>query len=110
MIATEPWFSAGAAGWFSATGLLGLTALAAPFIIKGRYKATITWLWSAIIVIGLALTLAGFVAWRQHQPVHVTLPLLVTGAAIATAYAFSLIFVLRTYRQAEQRRVAAREL
>lgn len=107
---TEPWFPAGDAVWFAAVGALGLTALAAPVILKGWHRATITGLWSTIIALGGIMFAAGLVAWQSGQPIHVTLPLLVTGGAVAIAYAISLVFVLRIYRQAEQRKVAAREL
>ena len=106
----EAWFSPEAAYGFSGLAVLGLTALFAPAIVKGRHRRAIVSLWSAIIVLGAGLLVAGLVAWTGRQPVHVTVPLIASGLAIVLAYAVSLVFVLKVYRVAELRKVAAREL
>ncbi len=106
----EAWFSPEAAYGFSGLAVLGLTALFAPAIAKGRHRTAIVSLWGAVIVLGAGLLVAGLVAWAGHQPGHVTLPLIVCGLTIVLAYAGSLVFVLKVYRVAELRKVAAREL
>jgi hypothetical protein len=107
---TDAWFAPDFAYYFSGAGLLSLTALAAPVIARGKHRRAIISLWSAIIIAGLALLIAGIIAWLGRQPNHVTAPLLMTGFAIAAAYGFSMVFVLRVYRLAEQRKIAAKEL
>lgn len=107
---TEPWFSPDTATYFAMAGLLGLTALAAPLIIRGRHRRLVLWLWGLVIALGFALLAAGLLALADGQPSHVTLPLLVTGAAMSVFYGFSLLLVYRIYRQAERRRIAAYDL
>ncbi|WP_443748386.1 hypothetical protein [Asticcacaulis solisilvae] len=107
---SEAWFPPEGALWFTGLCALGLTALAAPAISKGRYRTIVVGIWRAIIALGFALLAAGLVAWRGHQPLYVTLPLTISGGVIGAGYALSLVFVLKGYRVAEQRKVAAREL
>ena len=107
---THEWFSPEAATWFASAGFLCLTALAAPVIAKGRHKRVVIGTWSALIALGVLLLIAGVAAGPSGQPVHVVLPLAATGLVMAAGYGLSILFVLRAYRMAEHRKVAAREL
>jgi len=107
---SEAWFAPEAAQYFPLVSVLSLTALAAPLIARGKHRGAILTIWGAIVAFGMALLATGAFALIDHQPYHVAAPLLITGLAIASAYSFSAFFVLRSYRMAEQRKVAAREL
>lgn len=107
---SHEWFSPAAATWFASAGILCLTALAAPVIAKGRHKKLVVGTWSAAIALGALLLAAGVVAALSGQPQHVTLPLLATGLVMGGGYGISILYVLRAYRMAESRKVAAREL
>jgi hypothetical protein len=107
---SAPWFSPEAAHWFAGLGMLSLTAAAVPAIKRGQYRALVVSVWRGITLFGLLMLAAGVLAWRDRQPDHVVLPLVLAGGLIAAGYAFSLVFILKGYRLAEQRKVAAREL
>lgn len=107
---TEPWFEPSAARYFALFALLGLTALATPWIVRGRYRRLVQGIWIAIIIAGAALVFLGVTALVEGQPYHVTATLLLTGAPTCFCYAVSLYFIERVYQHAERRKVAAREL
>ncbi len=107
---TNAWFSPEAAVWFAGAGVLCLTALAAPVIARGSRKRLIIGIWAGAIALGVVLLAAGVAGGMSGQPQHVVLPLLVTGLVMAAGYGISILFVLRAYRMAESRKVAAREL
>ena len=107
---TEAWFSPDAARYFILVAGLGLTALAVPFIARGTWRRTVVTIWAIIIAAGLGFLAVGAVAGITGQPFHVTAPLLLTGLFMAAGYGLSLVFVLRAYRLAERRKVAAQEL
>jgi CHASE2 domain-containing sensor protein len=107
---THQWFSPEDAIWFASAGVLSLTALAAPVIARGRHKRLIVGTWGVTIVAGMLLLVAGVIAVLEGQPGHVVVPLMATGVIMAVGYGISLLFVLRAYRIAEHRKVAAREL
>ena len=106
----EAWFSPDAARYFILVAGLGLTALAVPFIARGTWRRTVVAIWMAIIAAGLLILVAGAIAAATGQPFYVTAPLLLTGLFMAAGYGLSLVFVLRAYRLAERRKVAAQEL
>ncbi|MBP2157472.1 MULTISPECIES: hypothetical protein [Asticcacaulis] len=106
----EAWFPPDGAYYFASASLLCLTALAAPTIAKGRRRTLIVGIWGAVIALGLGLLGLGGLALIGHQPGYVVTPLLATGLVMSVGYGVSLLFVLRAYRMAERRRVAAREL
>lgn len=106
----DAWFPPDGAYFFALAGLLSLTALAAPWIARGDKAQIVRSVWSAIIALGGVFFALGLTAYVQAQPPHVYAPLLATGAAMALGYALSLVFVLRAYRLAERRKIAAHEL
>jgi hypothetical protein len=104
------WFEPETASALSFLWLLALLGGMGGLAHQGRYKTLITAVHTSAFVLGLVvLALAGLARFLL-QPNHVVLPLLVVGAALALACGSTLPVMRRAYRDAENRRIAARDL
>ena len=104
------WFSPQTGGWFSLLSLLSLYACTAPWIAKGERKGLVTGLYFGAIGLGLAFLAVWLVARLQAQPQHVTGPLLLSGIVITIVFIAVMPAVFKSYAQAEQRKIVARDL
>jgi len=104
------WFEPDAARWFAFFSLVSLLALTAPLAERGRYKAWVVGADATAIVLGLVLLgLAGIAALGQ-QPGYVIRPLLISGLVLTVVCAAVVPVLLRAYRDADHRRIAAKDL
>ncbi len=110
----QPWFNANHYAWIPGTayglaaGLMGgLVGWLAP---RGRGRSFILRAWFALWIIAVALLVAGFVALAQGQPWGVWYALLLPGAIGFLVVGANSFVVAKTYRQVEQRRLAAKDL
>ncbi len=104
------WFSPQTATWFS---LLSLTASIAGldyFARRGQLRGTLTAVYAATALAGLALLAAGLYALVSGQPWHVSFALAFPGAIIMSAFAWALLDLDHVYREAELRRSVARDI
>ena len=104
------WFQPDAAHWLSFLSFFALLSLLTPLAQRGLYK---TWVISAdagAILLGLCFLGAAGVATRADQPQYVTRPFLITGITLTIVCGAVLPVILRAYRDAERRRMAALDL
>ncbi len=91
-----------------AAGLMGgLVAWLAP---RGRARNFILRAWFALWAVAVVLLVAGFVALAQGQPWGVWYGLLLPGAVGTLVVGANSVVVQKTYRQVEERRLAAKDL
>jgi hypothetical protein len=93
-------------------GLLGgvLGTLVGVYAPKGRFKSLVLGLQYGMIGVGAVSLVMGVLALSLHQPYAVWYPLTLLGLLMMAVCGGLLPQVLRTYRQAEQRRLDAQEL
>jgi uncharacterized membrane protein len=116
-LASSPWWSEQAAGWFgavlgSAAGLVGALlgvalGLLAP---RGKGKTAVLALQIGGGAVGAALLAAGLAALALGQPYHVWYPLLLVGVITDAVLLGLLPVTFGAYRAAEARRLAASHL
>jgi len=106
----EPWFELAQAKYVSLVALSALVALLTPLIAKGAYRTFVLSVWCSIAGFGyLLLTLTGL-AYASDQPPYVIETLFKGGITLSVAFTGSLIGVLKSYREAELRRIMAHDL
>jgi len=115
----EPWFDPTRFGiLFGAIGgglggtligvLGGLTGALAP---QGKGRAVIVPIWVIVSILGVASLAVGIVAVASGQPYGIWYPLVLAGALVAILCPTLLCrVVLPRYREAEERKLAAREI
>lgn len=106
----DPWFSPDAGRWFALLSLLSLLAGCAPLIIQGRAKALVLGAFLGALGLGIALLLAAGLALLSAQPGHVSGTLGLSGIVLTIVFASLLPVVAKGYREAEQRRMLARDM
>ena len=84
--------------------------LLAVFVEQGRFKAAITGIWIAAIVMATVLLGAAGVAVMVGQPAHVVRALTVLGVVFAVAFGGSFPALRRGYQEAELRKTIAADL
>lgn len=111
---TEPWFDPIRYAWIPGTllgvggGLLG--SLAGVLAPRGKAKALVLGLHVSMLVVCFGLLVAAVVALTQGQPYGVWYGLGLPGLIGSTVLGGLLPVVLTRYKEAEQRRLAARDL
>lgn len=112
-----PWWSEHTAGWIgaiagTATGLLGglIGTLAGVFVPRGKLKRLVYGLFTFAIAFGIVALTVGLYALAAHQPYAVWYPLTLVGALNVLGFGIVVAIVPRGYRQADARRLEAREL
>ena len=110
----QPWFDPNHYAWVPGTvygvaaGLMGgLVGVLAP---RGRARTFILRAWFALWAIAAVLLAAGFVALAQGQPWGIWYGLLLPGAVGTLVVGANTLVVVKTYRQVEERRLAAKDL
>jgi hypothetical protein len=82
----------------------------APLAVRGKAKRFVFAFLGAITVMGAALLVGSVVAMAVGQPYHVWYPILLPGVLSAPLGSFMLWIMRRSYRQHDERRLAAEEL
>jgi peptidoglycan/LPS O-acetylase OafA/YrhL len=109
----QPWFDATYA-WIPGTvlgclcGLLG--ALAGVLAPRGAAKLPILAAWWTLLALGIGCLIAGGVAWTAGQPYAVWYGLGLAGLIVTIAMGCNSLVVVRRYREAELRKMQARDL
>ncbi len=114
----DPWFAEQTAGIIG--GVIGASIgtiwggiggpLAGVLAPKGKAKPLVVGLFIAGIVIGLGLAATAIVALASEQPWYVVYTFGLSGLLLAGLTGALLPVVLKRYREAEQRALAANEL
>jgi Na+/proline symporter len=95
----QPWFDANHYAWIPGSAY-GVAA--------GLMGGLVAWL--ALWLVAIALLIAGFVALAEGQPWGVWYSLLLPGAVGTLVVGANSVVVEKTYRQVEERRLAAKDL
>ncbi|MBL9032378.1 MAG: hypothetical protein JNM80_11830 [Phycisphaerae bacterium] len=103
-------FGALAGGVLGGVGGGGTGALIGVCAPRGRLKRLVIGLQIGWVVCGLACLGAGLVALIVGQPAHVIQPFVLVGGILTAVMGGLLPVTLKTYRQAEMRRLAVEEL
>lgn len=111
---TEPWFDANLYAWIPGT-LLGVTggtlgALAGTLAPRGKAKALILGFHGVAIGVSAMLLIIGIVAFILGQPYGVWYGLGLPGLLGITVFGALFPVILKRYREAEERRLAAHDL
>jgi hypothetical protein len=106
----DAWFAPDVARWFSFLSLFSLLALVAPFVQRGSYKSLVVGSYAAVAALGLVLLGLAAVASSGGQPGYVIRSFVVTGAVLAALFVAFIPLILRGYRDAERRKIAAKDL
>jgi len=111
---TEPWFDPIHYAWIPGTaygvmaGLMGgLVAWLAP---RGLARSFILRAWFVVWAVAVALLAMGIVALVNGQPWGVWYGLLLPGAIGTLVVGANSLVILKTYREVEERRLAAKDL
>ena len=110
---TEPWFDPNHYAWIPGTlygvaaGVMG--ALVGWLAPKGRARSFILRGWFSLWAAGVALLVIGLVAMANGQPWGVWYGLLLPGAIGTLVVGANSLVILKRYREAEERRVAAKD-
>jgi hypothetical protein len=111
---TEPWFDPNRYAWVfgTALGVIGgtLGSLAGSLAPRGKAKALVMGLFTAVLVACAVMLVAGVVALLQGQPYGVWYGLGLPGALGLIVVGGLMPVVQRRYREAEERRLSARDL
>jgi hypothetical protein len=111
---TEPWFDPNRYAWVfgTALGVVGgtLGSLAGSLAPRGKAKPLVMGLFVAILVACAAMLAAGIMALVQKQPYGVWYGLVLPGALGLIVLGGLMPVVQRRYREAEERRLSARDL
>jgi biotin transporter BioY len=110
----EPWFDPNHYAWIPGTayGLAaGLMAgLGGWLVPRGRARNFILRAWLALWAVAVALLILGIVALANGQPWGVWYGLLLPGAIGTLVVGANSVVILKSYREAEERRLAAKDL
>ena len=106
----EPWFGPEVSVWFSYFSMLALLATTEPLAQRGAYKQLVVGAHAGTVGIGVVLLALGVVALLAQQPRHVIFPFLFTGIIVTVVVASAIPVTLRAYRDAEARKIVARDL
>ena len=110
----QPWFDPNLYAWIPGTslgvvgGIMGsVVGCLAP---SGRAKSLVLRSWFTVLAVCAALMLVGLVAVIQGQPYGVWFGLLFPGVDGTIVFGALTPLVLKRYREAEERRLAAKDL
>jgi hypothetical protein len=111
---TEPWFDPNSYAWIPGTayGIIagGLGGLVGWLLPRGRAIPFLLRAWLALWAVAVALLVVGLVAWLNGQPWGVWYGLLLPGVIGTLVVGANWFVVLKTSRQVERRRLAAKDL
>lgn len=111
------WWSSETAGVLGGVAGGGAGALAGIFgaaigilAPRGKARRAVLGIHAGFVIVGMLALLTGLAATILRQPWHVVLPLLLTGFILTVVMGSLWPVVQMRYREAEQRRLQAREL
>ena len=104
------WLAPEIARWFSFLSLLSILAVLAPVAQQGKYKTLVTAVYAAAVAVGLGFLAVTGVALFTQQPGYVVFPLLLVGVVVSIVFGATFPVMRRAYRDAEDRKIAARNL
>lgn len=105
------WFDPEIARWFSLLSLLAIPLSAlGPLAHQGKYKTLVSAVHAGAVALGLVVLAVAGLALSLEQPGYIVVPLFVVGAAVTIACGATFPVMRRAYRDAENRRIAARNL
>ena len=104
------WFGPDVSIWFSYLSRLSFLAITAPLAGRGVHKAAVVGAHAATLGIGVVLLALGGIALLAQQPRYVIFPLLFTGIVVTAVVSSVLPTTLRAYRDAEARKILAKDL
>ena len=111
---TTEWFDPNRYAWVPGTAYAVLAVLMAGlagyFAPKGRARQFIVRAWLALWGVAVALLAAGLVAQVEGQPWAIWYGLELPGVVGTLVVGLNTMVILKTYRQVEQRRLAAKDL
>ncbi|MEM6821853.1 MAG: hypothetical protein AAF558_07945 [Verrucomicrobiota bacterium] len=110
----EPWFDGNAAGALIGSGL-GIAGaiegcMGSFLMLKGKLRRLVLGFHYSLILICSCILIFGVFAYFQKQPTTLWLSLLIPGGIGVSVWAALTPEVLKRYREAELRKVAALEL
>jgi len=106
----EAWFEIEQAKYVSMVAFSALVALLSPLIAKGAYRSLVLTIWLSLAGLGFVLLALTGIAHLVQQPPYVVETLFKGGITLSIAFSVSLIGVLRSYREAEHRKILAHDL
>ena len=104
------WFGPDVSMWFTYLSMFSLLATTAPLAQRGVHKTAVVGAHVGIIGVGVLLLALGTIAALAQQPGHVLFPLLFSGIVITAVVASVMPVTLRAYRDAEARKIIAKDL
>ncbi len=111
---TEQWFDPARYAWVPGTAYAVLAVVVAGlvgyFAPKGRARQFIVRIWLTLWALAVALLVAGLVAKLEGQPWAIWYGLGLPGLVGTLVVGLNTLVILKTYRQVEQRRLAAKDL
>jgi len=111
---TDLWFDPNHYAWIpgSAYGVAAalMACLVAWFAPRGRARTFITRAWFVLLAVALALLVAGLIALAEGQPWGVWYAFLLPGAIGTLVVGANSYVIAKTYREVEQRHLAAKDL
>ena len=111
---TEPWFDPNRYAWIfgTALGIVGgvLGSLAGTLAPRGKAKPLVMGLYVVSLLACAAMSIAGIVAFLQQQPYGIWYGLGLPGVLGLLILGGLMPVVQQRYREAEQRRLSARDL
>ena len=114
MIMVQPWFDPNLYAWIPGTaiGVAGgaMGTLAGCLAPGGRARSLVMSAWYTCITVCVVLLAIGAVALLQGQPYGVWFGLLFPGADGTIVFGALTPLLLKRYREAEERRLAAKDL
>jgi NADH:ubiquinone oxidoreductase subunit 4 (subunit M) len=106
----DAWFSPDVSRGFAFLSLFSLLALVAPLVQRGLYKTLVVGTYAAVAAMGLVLLGLAAVASSGGQPGYVIRSFVVSGVVLAVIFTSMLPMIVSGYRDAERRKIAAKDL
>ena len=104
------WFGPDVSLWFTYLSMFSLLATTAPLAQRGVHKTAVVGAHVGTIGVGVLLLAFGGIAVLAQQPGYVSFPLLFSGIVLTAVVSSVLPVTLRAYRDAEARKIVARDL
>ena len=104
------WFGPDVSLWFTYRSMFSLLATTAPLAQRGVHKTAVVGAHACTIGVGVLLLALGGIALLAQQPGYVTFPLFFTGILITAVVGSVMPVTMRAYRDAEARKIVAKDL
>ena len=104
------WFGPDVSLWFTYLSMFSLLATTAPLAQRGVHKTAVVGAHAGTIGVGVLLLVLGGIAVLAQQAGHVIFPLLFSGTVLTAVVSSVMPVTLRAYRDAETRKIVAKDL